>query len=54
MMYKFFEKKIQMGQGLTDGLAEELHNLIKRKFQRPFVQVSSIDEGFQNGVKNNA
>ncbi len=44
MIYKCFEKKIQMGQGWTDELAEELHKPIRRKFQRRSVQVSGIDE----------
>ncbi len=44
MIYKFFEKKIQMGQVWTDELAGELHKPIRRKLQRRSVQVAGIGE----------
>ena len=44
MIYKFFAKKIQMGQGWKESLAEELHKPIRRKFNRRCVKVYSIDD----------
>ena len=45
MVYKFFEKKIQMGQGTwNEDLAEELHKPVRRSFQRRRVITYSIDD----------
>jgi hypothetical protein len=44
MVYKFFEKKIQMGQGAMEELAEELHKPVRRTFPRRKVVVCSIDD----------
>lgn len=44
MVYKFFEKKIQMGQGWNETLAEELHKPVRHTFQRRRVIVNSIDD----------
>ncbi len=44
MVYKFFEKKIQMGQGSwNEILAEELHKPVRRNFPRRRVEVKAID-----------
>jgi transposase InsO family protein len=44
MVYNFFNKKIQMGQGWNDELAEELHKPVRRKFPRRSVIVYSVDD----------
>ena len=45
MIYKFFEKKIQMGQGTwNEMLADELHKPVRRKFLRRSVISYSIDD----------
>jgi hypothetical protein len=45
MVYKFFEKKIQLGQGKwNEILANELHKPVRRSFKRCRVIVNSIDD----------
>jgi len=47
LVYKFFEKKIQMGQGLVEDraiLAEELHRTIRHNFPRRRVEVFKPNE----------
>ena len=45
MVYKFFEKKIQMGQGnWNEELAEELHKQVRHSFPRRHVIAYSIDD----------
>ena len=43
MVYNFFNKKIQMGQGFEQ-LADELHKPVKRKFPHCHVIVYSVDD----------
>src|SRR5277367_2626019 len=47
LVYKFFEKKIQWGQGIQEEreiLAQELHRPIRHNFQRRKVKVSKPNE----------